>query len=156
MGACVDPSPDPPLSSLAPSELGAAVVLAWLSFAGEGVGCDSASGASTSLSPCVDPELEDVLLAVALASGSTSFKRGLTAAARVPWREPATLPSSTPKPRNTSTSRAETRGWGRRGPPPRMGSSAARAAGTVPAPGVGPVAAGGEAGAGAGGGGGGG
>ena len=104
-----------------PLELDGAFAAAFVvlpAAAGAGVGSDSdaedegsppgAEGEDSDVDVDVDAEAE---APDGPEAGSTTF-RGERAAASVPTREPATLPRSTPKPRNTSTSSAETRGGG--------------------------------------------
>jgi hypothetical protein len=92
----------------APAGAGALAAVVEASVAA-GVGAGSDSGGSAEAD-----EGAAGVEAAAVDGGSTSFRRRPAAASVLLTGDPATPPRSTPKPRNTSTSRTEIRGAGSR------------------------------------------
>jgi hypothetical protein len=104
-----------------PLELAGAFAAAGLvlrAAAGVGVGSDSDDGGSLSAAEedasdvDADADAEAEAAPDGAEAGSTTFRRERADASVSSTLEPATWPRSTPKPRNTSTSNAETRGGG--------------------------------------------
>jgi hypothetical protein len=108
----------------------AGVVLVFEPLLGAGVASGSTSGGSLEVEALDSEDELDVLAGVEDPDEGITTRSGERAEASVPetpWL--ATLPSSTPKPRNTATSSAETGRGGRLSPPDGCGAWPASAAG---------------------------